>query len=74
VGLPELLKASTLRDLQVLSSEGRYGRLLDHLRSRKPHKATDPRDKVYALLGISDGCQDGVFVLDYDIPTGQVLS
>jgi S-ribosylhomocysteine lyase LuxS involved in autoinducer biosynthesis len=28
-------------------------------------KCTDPRDKVYALLGLSADCQNGKFVVDY---------
>ncbi|KAK5653683.1 hypothetical protein OQA88_8713 [Cercophora sp. LCS_1] len=47
------------------------GTLLSKFRNSE---ATDPRDNVYALLGISsDACDIDVFRPDYEIPLGQVI-
>lgn len=62
------------RDSDEVSSVTFYGPLNRALRECRDLKSTDPKDKVFAMLGMIDGCHDGDIDVNYGLSDEQVYT
>ena len=71
-GLTKLMNPSKLRSLQVMKEEGKRAPLHLLILATRSHHCSDPRDKVYGMVGIARECQEHSFPIDYSLSVGEV--
>ena len=64
---------SLMFDRSRLAGTPREIDLFEGLMMHRLKKATDPRDKIYAMVGLTTAATDLHFVIDYGIPAEQVF-
>jgi hypothetical protein len=64
---------SLLFDRSESAAISRQINLFEGLMMHRLKKATDPRDKIYAMVGLTTAARDSQFVIDYKIPAEQVF-
>lgn len=73
-GLHKLAIMAAWHIVQILVQEKNHPSLAELLSMTRDSKCSVPRDRVFAVLGMSREGQDGSFVLDYDTSTAEVFS
>lgn len=69
-----LVDIELLYDLHDMSKRGRNINLGELLKKTRRYKCSEPRDKVYGLMGLARDCQRGDFEINYQLPISEVFT